>query len=199
MKRQVLVIHGGNTFASYEEYLKDLEQKEIDWERLTQKSWKDTLQEELGDDYEIVQPRMPNPHNAKYLEWKIWFEKVVPLLNGSVVLVGHSLGAMFLAKYLAEDEIGLEVKATFLIAPPYKEGANDSLADFKVPEDLSWIMGQGGSVTFYHSRDDVVVPFDNLEEYRKRLPEANFKEFEDRQHFNQTKFPELVEDIKSLN
>jgi hypothetical protein len=53
-------------------------------------SWKNTLQQNLGEDFQVVAPRMPNQFDARYEEWKIWFEKLIPLLNDEVVLVGHS-------------------------------------------------------------------------------------------------------------
>ena len=105
MKKQVVVIHGADTFDTYEDSLKFLRNFEIDsLEYFKGKNWKTSLQERLGDEFEVISPRMPNTLNAKYLEWKIWFEKLVPLLNEEVILIGHSLGGTFLAKYLAENK-----------------------------------------------------------------------------------------------
>jgi hypothetical protein len=79
MKKQVVVIHGGDTFDSYEDYLTFLNAFEVDKESLFLKDWKSTLQSELGENYEVLCLQMPNMFNAKYLEWKIWFEKYIPL------------------------------------------------------------------------------------------------------------------------
>jgi len=67
---QVIVIHGGDTFATYEEYLEFLKSWEIDFDEIRQKytDWKDGLQEALGEGYEVIAPKMPNKINAKYLE-----------------------------------------------------------------------------------------------------------------------------------
>jgi hypothetical protein len=40
-----------------------------------QPSWKKWLAEGLSQHYEVMRPDMPNTMNAKYAEWKIWFEK----------------------------------------------------------------------------------------------------------------------------
>jgi predicted alpha/beta hydrolase family esterase len=200
MQKQVVVIHGGDTFDTYEEYLLFLKSFEVDLEYFkSTKGWKDTLDQALGSAYEIIRPRMPNATNAKYAEWKIWFEKLTPFLVDGVILIGHSLGGIFLAKYLAENTFPKKIKAVFLVAAPYDANDSDySLADFTLPVSLSKVTEQGGVVTLYHSSDDPVVPFVDLEKYKKALPEAETVVFADRQHFNQETFPELVTAIKDL-
>jgi predicted alpha/beta hydrolase family esterase len=133
MKKQVVVIHGGDTFDSYEDYLTFLNAFEVDKESLFLKDWKSTLQSELGENYEVLCLQMPNMFNAKYLEWKIWFEKYIPFFNQELILVGHSLGGIFLAKYLAENTLEKTIKAVFLIAAPFDNVDTCSLADFRIP------------------------------------------------------------------
>ena len=199
--KQIIVIHGGDTFETHEEYLSFLKSFEIDFERFKsgRKDWKVTLSEELGEGFEVILPSMPSKTNAKYIEWKIWFEKLIPFFKDSVIFVGHSLGAIFLAKYLSENEFPKKIAATFLVAGPYDDkDFEESLADFVLPEDLEKLVGQGGKIYLYHSKDDPVVPFADLEKYKKSLPSAEVRIFEDREHFSQVDFPELVEDIKGL-
>ena len=106
MKKQVVVIHGGDTFETYEEYLNFLRGYEIDIERYKsdKRDWKPWLRQRLGSDYEVILPIMPNKTNARFDEWKIWFEKFIPFLHDNVLLIGHSLGGTFLAKYLSENK-----------------------------------------------------------------------------------------------
>jgi len=195
--QQVLVIHGGDAFASYEEYVNSLKTYEVDLSRSTSKGWKQMLQENLGGTYQVISPTMPNKWNAKYLEWKIIFEKYIPHLTDSVILVGHSLGGSFLAKYLSEETFPKSIKATFLIAPPYNKDEDRDLVEFTLPESLAKLENQGGKIFIYHSKDDPIVSFGELEKYEKNLPSANIKTFEDRGHFIQETFPEIIEDIKS--
>ena len=194
MKKQIVIIHGGETYATYDGYIEGLKSYTIEnLDDLRRRSWKDTLNERLGENYDVVSPKMPNKLNAKYLEWKLWFEKLIPLLNEKVVLIGHSLGGIFLVKYLAENKYPKIIVATFLIAAPHDDTAGTySLADFTIPKDLSQIQTQGGELYLIHSKDDRVVPFSDVEKYQKQLKDARAMLFEDRGHFNQEEFKELI-------
>ncbi len=196
MKQQIFVIHGGDAFNTYEEYFSALEKIEVNLEKLQKKSWKDSLSENLGSDYCVYLVKMPNAFNAKYNEWKLWFEKYLPLLNDNLILTGHSLGAVFLAKYLSEENISRKIKATFLVAAPYEYDENRKLPEFVIEKPLLKLAEQAGELYMYHSKDDPVVPYFEFEKYGAQLPNAHMKSFEDRQHFNQETFPELIEDIR---
>jgi predicted alpha/beta hydrolase family esterase len=196
---QVVVIHGGETFDSEEEYLAWLSAATVDLANVRQRRWKDALAGDLGEEYDVLLLKMPNPSDAKYAEWKIWFEKYLPLLDEKLMLVGHSLGGIFLAKYLSEETIGKDVLATFLIAAPYDDSdAEYSLADFTLPRSLAKLSEQSRIVRFYHSTDDPVVRFSDLAKYQSALPYALTSVFGDRAHFNQAQFPELVSDIVAI-
>lgn len=200
MKKQVVVIHGGECFDNYEDYLNYLKNSEIKSldQILEKKGWKIKLQERLGDEYETIFPRLPNSFNAKYVEWKIWFDKIVPLLNPEIILVGNSLGGIFLIKYLSENNSSKKIVGLHLVATPYDaEGTNDSLADFVLSNDLKNVENQATEIFFYQSKDDTSVPLLNVEKYRAVFPKAKILIFEDRGHFRQEEFPELVENIKN--
>ncbi len=198
MKKQVVVIHGGDTFDSYEDYLTFLNAFEVDKESLFLKGWKSSLQAELGEDYEVLLLQMPNKFNAKYLEWKIWFEKYIPFFNQELILVGHSLGGIFLAKYLAENTLDKTIKAVFLIAAPFNNVDTYSLADFGLPSSLELIQKQVEHIFIFQSQDDPVVPFSELAKYQAELSSAQARVFTDKGHFNQESFPELVDVILKL-
>lgn len=199
MAKQIVVIHGGNAFEKYEEYLQYLKGKEITLSKLNFRDWKMTLAEALGNEYQVISPQMPNSQNARYAEWKIWFEKLITILDGTVVFIGHSLGGIFLAKYLSENNYPKKIKATFLVAAPFNTENEHPLVDFIISRDLSMFAGQGGDIFLYHSKDDEVVPYSNVLSYQQALPGAYVRIFEDRQHFKQTEFPEIVDDIKKLD
>ena len=136
---------------------------------------------------------MPNKENARFEEWKIWFEKMTPFLKDGVVLIGHSLGGLFLAKYLAEHDFSKKIAGLFLVAAPYAR-----VGDFELPESLEGLARQVVKIVLIASKDDRVVPFSELEVYQKQLPDAEVVSFDDRGHFNQPDFPELVNIIKSI-
>src|SRR5262245_46218365 len=106
-KKQVLVIHGGDFFDSRKEFIESLQKEEVTMEDLipSAKRWKDNLQSDLGKSYEVLFPKMPIKEDARYDEWKMWFEKIIPFLKQDAVLVGHSLGGIFLARYLRENRL----------------------------------------------------------------------------------------------
>lgn len=195
---QIFIIHGGDAFNSYEEYLENLRLKTAHLERMKPGGWKIDLQKNLGEGFDVYSPSMPNANNAKYVEWKMWFEKIIPLMANEVILVGHSLGGIFLAKYLSEEAFPKRVLATFLVAAPFNTPTEHPLADFVLPSDLGGLQNQGGEIFVYHSTDDVVVPCANAESYCSALPSAAFRSFTDRGHFNQDRFIEIEEDIRSI-
>jgi uncharacterized protein len=144
---------------------------------------------------------MPNKMNAKYSEWKIYFEKYIPLFSDTMILVGHSLGGIFIAKYLSENNVSKKIKAAILVAPPFEDrGMQESLGDFILPESLDKFSGQTGRMYLLFSKDDPVVPFSQLEKYKKALSGADteIKIFENRQHFSQESFPELIDLLKKI-
>jgi uncharacterized protein len=199
MKKQVLVIGGGDTFETHDKYLDFLRNFEIDIERYKsdKHDWKPWLRQSLGEDYEVILPIMPNKSNAQFEEWKLWFEKLIPFLRDDVILIGHSLGAAFLAKYLSENSFPRKIKAVFIVGAVYdKDDEGRSIASFTLPTRLNL---QTENIYLYHSKDDPVVPFSALEQYSKLLPSAQKRIFEDRGHFNQEEFPELARDISNLD
>ncbi len=199
MKTQIIIIHGGDTFATHEEYLTFLGNYEIEsLDYFRKKGWKSSLQEKLGESFDVIIPKMPCAINAKYEEWKIWFEKLSPLLNDEVILIGHSLGGIFLAKYLSENDFSKKILSLHLVAAPYdEETSQESLVDFALSKTVESLPKRADKIFLYHSQDDLVVPFVDVEKYQRDLPSAKLIVFEDRGHFNQEEFPELVKRVKN--
>lgn len=201
MKQQILIIGGGTSFDNYDDYISYLKKdRQISLDRIKiRKEWKNTMDVKLGEGFEVFLPNMPNTVNARYFEWKIWFERVLELLGDDLIFIGHSLGGIFLAKYLSENIIDKKTKAVILVAPPF-DGANDieSLVDFNLPDSLSNLSKQCENIYLIQSKDDPLVPFEQVEKYKKALPSAKIMAFEDRGHFSQETFPEIVELIKGI-
>lgn len=199
MRGQVILINGGATFRPEEEYLSYLKNYIIDFSRhgLRTKSWLENLEARLGSDFQIIRPEMPNRFCARYVEWKTWFEKFFPFLNGEIIFVGYGLGGTFLVKYLAQHDLPQKVKALFLIAAPFEDNPPFyELGDFTPPNDFRQVVKQAETIVLYHSRDDRSVPFRNMERLKNVLPKADLRIFEDRGHFMQSELPELVRDIQ---
>jgi predicted alpha/beta hydrolase family esterase len=134
---------------------------------------------------------MPSKRNAKYIEWKIWFEKFFPFLKDDIILIGHSLGAIFLTKYLAENLLPSSIVQLHLVA-----GVFGCDGGFDILGKLDSIEKQCNQIFIYHSKDDFVVDFEDGKKYAQALPGAKFLIFEDKGHFLQSDFLELVENIE---
>lgn len=200
-KQQILYIHGGNSYSNYNNYLEALRSKKI--RNLPNiaplKTWTGTFQQELGETFEVFMPSMPNSDNAKYNEWKIWFERHIEYLRDGLVLVGWSLGGMFLVKYLIENEFPLKIKALFLLAPPFEPFSEEleDCADFSfLWVKLPILNRKCEKVIIFHSMDDFVVPYEHALSYKRVIPEAEIVTFKDKNHFLIEKLPELLDKIR---
>lgn len=197
-KTQIFIVHGGMTFKNKNDYLHYLMNREVSIEEKV--SWADEfLKNSLGKDFEIIKPKMPLREDAKYEEWKIHFERFFPQLRNDIILIGGSLGGIFLAKYLSENKFPNKIRATYLICPPFDntlEG-EDLVGGFKLKADLSLLEKNSKNLYLMFSKDDDVVPVSHAEKYRKKLKNVEIIIFESKNgHFNISEFPEIVKMIK---
>ncbi len=189
--KQILIIHGGDSFISYKEYLADLKNTELDYERLLpRKRWKDTIIEAFPD-ADVLAPTMPNSANAQFDEWSIWFEKILPFFQDDMRLIGHSLGAMFLAKYLHARPLERPVRQLILLAGGYNDDTH-GYGSFAL-DSATGLENSADEIHMMHSEDDFVVPYGELAQYERDLPTAHIHRFTDKNHFLDPEFPELIE------
>lgn len=202
-KQQVIVIGGGETFDTHEEYLHFLKYKMIfDPAKKRKLGWKENLQKDLGRKYEVINVAMPNKLDAKYEEWKIYFNNVVPRLNPGTIFVGHSLGGLFLLKYIGESSgIYRVLSGLMLVSTPFalRQGESswnaEGFADF--PLDLEWKIDLD-PIHMFHSNDDTIVPVSKSSMILSS-DEIHKHTFENRGHFiHDTHFPELVSTIRAV-
>lgn len=78
-----------------------------------------SLRDELGTAYEVRCPKMPDEDSPEVGAWKDRISEELAAMDGGVVLVGHSVGALILLKYLSEEEPEKPVVGLFLVAAPY--------------------------------------------------------------------------------
>lgn len=190
-KRQVCIIHGGVVFDSDDDARHYLKIAEINYERLLYaSSWKSWLSEQLGE-YDVLAPEMPSKFNAKYDEWQLYFARILPFLRPEAVLVGHSLGGIFLAKYFQTHPPSKPFKMLVLIAAPYNDDTTESLHAFKLQNAIG-LKNAAHEIHLFHSKDDPIVPFEECLKYKQDITSAHLHTFEDKQHFNEVTFPELI-------
>lgn len=202
MKQQVFYIHGASSYSNYEAFLEDLKSEPVrDLPNAEPfKKWSSTLTEALSE-CEVFQPSMPNSKNAKYQEWKIWFERYLPYLRDDVILVGWSQGAYFFVKYLIENTLPVRVKALLLVAAPFEPadfGGEDG-GDFSFDTSQVGVLSEKAEkIYIFHSKDDFVVPYEHALKFKAALPTAELVTFEDKNHFLIPEFPELISKIKAF-
>jgi uncharacterized protein len=201
-KTQILIIHGGETFKNQKDYLDYLKTRQINLQRYA--SWSDDyLKDKLGKNFEIIKPRMPLQENAKYSDWKIYFERHIPLLGENLILIGNSLGGIFLAKYLSENKLPRKALLVYLICAPFDgtHSNEDLVGGFKLKTDFSLMEKNTKKLTMLFSADDECVPPYHAKKYREKLPNAKIVIYKSKNgHFKISKFPEIVkmimEDVK---
>ena len=198
-KTQILIIHGGMTFKNKKDYLHFLKNRKISIEEKIR--WTDDyLKKNLGKNFQIIKPRMPLQDNAKYNEWKIYFERHFPKLKNNIILIGISLGGIFLAKYLSEKRFPKKILSTYLICPPFDNTitGEDLVGGFKLKPDLSLIEKNSKNLNLLFSKNDDVIPVSHAKKYGNKLKNANIILYKNKNgHFKISEFPEIIKMIKS--
>lgn len=198
-KLQIFMVHGGSTFKNQKDYLNYLKRQSVSIEK-TPKWAVEYLDKELGKKFEIIRPRMPLAENAKYKEWKIYFERFIPLLKNNIILIGNSLGGIFLAKYLSEHKFPKKILSTYLVCPPFDNTApgEDLVGGFKLKPNLSLLEKNSKNLYLFFSKNDPSVPISHAEKYRNKLKKAKIIIYKNKNgHFRVPKFPEIVKMIKN--
>ena len=197
--KQLIYIHWWMCFPDTETMCEVIAKR--DYNPLEEKIWKDRF-EALKSTYQIIRPEMPNKNMASYMIWKMWFEKTFPYLNDDdIVLVWHSLWAMFLIKYLWENTFPKKIKQLHLVSSVFDESDMDDDKkyswDFAYdPKVIPHIENQVEEIFLYHSNDDDIVPYAHTQKIKAYLPKAKVITLTDRGHFfGQLEFPELLENI----
>lgn len=187
------------TFKNKQDYLSFLQHRSVTMGE--KRHWSgEYLREQLGNGVELTKPRMPLQDYAQYEDWKLWFERHVPFIQDGIVLVGYSLGGIFLAQYLSENKLPVHPKHVYLIAAPFDDEltGEDLVGGFELGDDLSELQAQTKKLTFMFSEDDETIPKQQIEKFRLKLPKAEYIVYESKGgHFRVEEFPELIEMIQA--
>ncbi|MAZ29690.1 hypothetical protein CL655_00185 [bacterium] len=200
-KGQVVFIHGGDSYNNDQAFYEHLRIQEYEPHPESYKRWRDWLQVELeAAGYEWLFMAMPNKQNADYEAWKIWFEKVVPFIevDNDTHVIGYSLGACFLLRYLSENESPFHISKLHLIAlalPTDSESIGSFGVDTKI---IDRIEARAEVINLYHSKNDTICPYADSEKVAAVISGAKLHTFTDRGHFLQPEFPELLAEIQKI-
>lgn len=161
-----------------------------------------SLRHALGPRFEVRYPAMPNEDDAPYEQWRQRIEQELADMPGPVVLVGHSVGASVLAKWLSEREDDNAIAGVFLVACPFWGGDGwryEGSEELALPHGSAASFATAVPVYLYHCRDDAIVPFDHLALYARALPQATVRALDEGGHQLNGDLSEVARDIESLS
>jgi predicted alpha/beta hydrolase family esterase len=182
MPRQVLFIQGGGEGA-HDEWDNELV---------------DRLGDELGPDYEIRFPHMPNESDPKYARWKAALEKEFGRLNDGAILVGHSIGGTILINALVDEPPDLRLSGIFLLAAPFVGESGWPSEDIEPKPDLGRRLPALTPVFLYHGTEDETAPLAHVDLYAKAIPYAVVRRLDGRDHQLNYDMSEVAVDIRRL-
>ncbi|MBT2569650.1 alpha/beta hydrolase [Planococcus sp. ISL-110] len=155
------------------------------------------LEEELGSAFQVIAPKMPDPEDPQYVEWKNKLKEEIASLDDGAVLVGHSIGGSALLKFLSEEELGKSFAKLITIAAPFWGIDKDwELEDFTLAEDFVSRNSLLPDVVLFHSIGDDIVPYKHLEKYMENLPSAKVRQLSGSDHIFQEGLAEAAEEIR---
>jgi predicted alpha/beta hydrolase family esterase len=157
----------------------------------------DWLGRQLGSDYRVLAPTMPEPDEPHYRPWRDRIEQELATIQGTVILFGHSFGGSVLVKYLAGGSVPVAVHGLFLASVPYWGPGGWEYEEYDLPDEFADRLPPT-PIFLYHSRDDPEVPFAHLGLYAAKLPKATVRPIDGADHSFTRGLPQLVTDIRSM-
>jgi hypothetical protein len=179
MQQQILFIHGAGDDA-------------WDWSA----PMIELLNKHLGASDHIHVPRMPHPEKPSYALWKTALQQELEKLDSDVILIGHSLGASVVLKYLQETKPAPACKALFLLAAPFWGKADWDVEEFTLQKNSP--VFNSAPVFIYHNEDDEDVPFEHHTFYQRLLPAAHITTGRHGGHAMLNLLPAVAKQIQAL-
>lgn len=156
MKRQILFVQGAGKGVHDE------------WDN----KLVDSLRQELGPDYEVRYPRMPNEDDPSYAAWKPAIEREFAVLRDGSILIGHSVGGTILVKTLTEQSKPPKFVAICLMAAPFIGEGGWPGDEIRFPKDLGARLPESVPIHLWHGLGDKAVPPSHVDLYARAIPQA---------------------------
>jgi len=152
----------------------------------THDEWDDklvaSLERELGSEYEVRYPRMPDEDDPNADTWGAAIRREVAVLADRAVVVGHSVGATLLVQALVDLPPRQDLAAIVLISAPFVGAGGWPAEEFELPRDLGARLPQGPEVHVVHGLDDETVPPSHAELYTSVIAQAQLHLLPGRNH-----------------
>lgn len=169
-----------------------------------QENWFPWLKEKLeAKGLEVFVPAFPTPEGESLVAWLEVLKPHWDKINQDTILIGHSLGGMFLLKVL--ELLGQSVKAAVFVGAPIgiqpikNYGSDKAFSGFNF--DWAKIKPKAKNFIVYHSDNDPYVSLDNGQELAKHLG-VDLTFIPNAGHFNAkagyNKFEDLLNKLEPL-
>ncbi|EKD66670.1 MAG: hypothetical protein ACD_49C00023G0013 [uncultured bacterium (gcode 4)] len=164
------------------------------WDSESNCHWLPWLQKQLIVNNILAQtPEMPEPFLPQYNEWKKEFERFD--INENTILVGHSLWAGFIVRWLSESDV--KVGKVVLVAPWINVNKEEDINFFDFEIDKNLNLKSTKLKVFASSNDDNAIK-NSVDKLKNEILNLDIKNFENMGHFcfrdmNTREFPELLE------
>ena len=198
-----LIIHGGSEREDLSQInIKSQAKQEIS--NQNDQNWRENyfyqnLKTELeSQKIQVLYPIFSNSLNAEFEIWqkelKAGIQEVLGKTekNTNFVVIAHSFGAAFVAKFLGQNtdsqssNFSQQIQKLFLIAPSI--GKNN----FEITQNDEQLIAKMQIETeIWISTNDQIVPNEESLEYQKYFPKTKIKKLENRGHFEVLKIAEL--------
>ena len=178
--RQILFIQGGGAGAHDE------------WDDKLVES----LRRELGGEYEVRYPRMPDEGDPSYARWSTAIRREMAALDDGAVVAGHSVGATILLNALVEQPPEKALGAIVLIAAPFVGEGGWRSDEFQLTSDLGAKLPTGARVHVFHGLRDESAPPSHADLYALAIPQAQVHQLPGRDHQLNNDMSEVAEAIR---
>jgi len=158
----------------------------------------ESLGRELGPDYEIRYPRMPDEANPNNARWQAALKKEFAQLTDGAVLVGHSIGGTILLTALVEAPSKLVLSGVFLLALPFVGKGGWPSDDIQPMSGIGKGLPPATPIYLYHGSKDETAPMDHAGLYAKAIPQAVVRRLTGRDHQLNNDLSEVATDIRRL-
>lgn len=181
MDKQILFLQGGGGQDDYDEDTKLVE----------------SLRSSLGLGYTIHYPLLTDSDEPDFGRIK-QIKTAISSIDEDIILVGHSLGASMILKYLSEEKVTKKIDGIFLISTPFWSGHEEWVNGIKLKENFVEKLPKDIPIFLYHCKDDSIVPIEHLEIYAQKISNAVVRKLDIGDHHFGNNLSLIAKDIKAL-
>lgn len=141
------------------------------WEGYPEYCWYPYVKKELeAKGFEVKVPAFPETEAPQLDKWLPVLKKEIGSPNEDVYLIGHSIGAVTILRYLESLNVGQKIGGVVLVAGFTDNLGFDELKNFfNFPIDLERIKDRANYFVAIHSDDDPFVPLKHGKIFDEKL------------------------------